>query len=209
MVKGERYTAPQGKRKSPDEKKVERFTRRAISKVDKSGRTRKSKKTFEHLETTLENKELTLEDLQPYLADKPPRKLSLNRKKVYSALWRNFTDKFMKDWWDKQNKPWICHLCKKQIDPKGKGKDKRSIEHVEPWAKSKLGIPTYLVCKSGQHWEVALTEEVRAVLEDPFNLLPAHQGCNSGKGGPTTTDSLAPQKKGSCPGEDCTATKAE
>lgn len=38
------------------------------------------------------------------------------------------------------------------------------------------------------------------VLQDEDNLLPAHKGCNSAKGGPKDTDGINPRRIGDCPG---------
>lgn len=197
------------KRPSRDERNIERFKKETLKSVDKGGRTRASKKAITSLEKKLKKKELTLEDLKPLIDATPPHKLQLSGKKIYSGKWRSFSTDFQRNWWNKQTVPWTCHICDGVIDPRGVGTDAPSIDHREPWARVKLGIDDFEVCKGGQHWRVVLSEDVRAVIEDESNLLPSHQGCNSGKNGPKDTDSLAPQRMGKCPGRDCTAPNAE
>lgn len=132
------------------------------------------------------------------LLELPPKKLVGSGEGIYSGLWRGFEKRFQDQWWQNQPQPWICHLCKKEIDLHGTHNLARSIDHRVPWSVSKLRIATDVVCKDGIHWMVALTSDVRAVLQDEQNLEPSHQGCNSKKGGPTNTDSLAPMRIGKC-----------
>lgn len=197
------------KRPSRSERNIERFKKRTLKNVDKGGRTRGSKEAIGTLKKKLKNEELTLEDLKPLIDNTPPRKLTFGGKRIYSGKWRSFSVEFQRDWWDEQDTPWTCHICGDEIDPRGVGTDAPSIDHREPWARVKLAIEDYEVCKGGNHWRVVFSEDVRAVIEDKLNLLPSHQGCNSGKNGPKDTDSLAPQRMGKCPGGTCVAPKAE
>jgi len=196
-------------RPSPDERKVARTVNRAVSHVDKKYRTRASRKIKEKLKAIEEKEPGALERVaREAMRAKPPKKMT-NGKAIYSGSWRGFEQAFADDWWNNVKKPWTCAICKTAIDPNGKHGDGPSIDHVKPWATIKTEIETRIVCKDGMHWEVALTKDVREALQDPGNLVPAHENCNSLKNGPKNTDSIAPQKSGLCPGDGlCKAKKA-
>ena len=175
--------------------------------ADKKGRTRGGKKAKEKLlklNRRLENEGITI---TPNNDNTPPKKV--NGKNIYQAKGRSFTKEFSDNWWAEQNEPWTCAICDGEIDENGKGGDAPSIDHKKSWAEQKLEVETYLVCKGGWHWEVALSEDVRAIIQDESNLRPAHKRCNSSKSGSKNTDNINPQKKDKCPGSNCGCSKAQ
>jgi hypothetical protein len=200
-------------RPSPEERHKERLAKSSMKKVDKKGRTRASVKTYAKLQVALQRPQDKVQ--QTFLAnlrkDTPPRKRGIagTAGAIYSGKWRGFEAAFEANWWTDQGvAPWTCCICHAPILAGAAGGDARSIEHRQPWSVLKTEIETQIVCKDGVHWAVALTRDVRAVLQDTDNLAPAHKRCNSSKGGSKDTDSIAPIKRGDCPGDDCDASEA-
>jgi hypothetical protein len=200
-------------RPSPDDRQKARVTEGSFKKADKSGRTRAGKKNIVELQALLGKSPQEIQ--QAFLADlqknTPPRNLGIagNAGAIYSGKWRGFEAIFEANWWALQGAaPWTCCICHAPILAGATGANARSIEHRQPWSVMKTGIATQTVCKDGVHWEVALTADVRAVLQDNSNLKPAHKGCNSSKGGSKDSDSIAPIKRGDCPGVGCAVSKA-
>jgi hypothetical protein len=184
-----------------------------MKKIDKKARTRAGREALVKLQTELQRPQDEIR--QAFLADlqknTPPRNLGMlgTAGPIYSGKWRGFEAAFETNWWTDQGAaPWTCCICHAPILAAATGGDARSIEHRQPWSVLKTEIETQIVCKDGVHWEVALTADVRAVLQDSDNLEPAHKRCNSSKGGSKDTDSIAPIKRGDCPGDGCQAAKA-
>ena len=184
-------------RPSPAEREKERTQKRLVGRVDKRFRTRQGKALEQLL--SRDDRGAIVRKLQQ---DVPPTLLrrQKQKQKIYSGKWRGFAREFAKNWWDSQPPPWTCYLCRGEINPNGQGANEPSIDHVRPWAELRTEIETTMVCKDGVHWEVALVEDVRKVIQEESNLRPAHKGCNSSKNGPKNLDSLAPQRRGLCPG---------
>lgn len=186
-------------RPSREERRVQQQVTKARDRVDKRYRTRSGKALEERLTKIETGHPGTLRRLaEDTRKNTPPTAVA--GQNIYSGKWRGFEANFQRDWWRKQKQPWTCYLCGRPIVAGARDRDAPSIEHKEPWARAKLGIATRTVCCNGSHWEVALTDDVRAVLQDENNLLPAHKGCNSAKNGPKDTDSIAPRRLGDCPG---------
>lgn len=195
-------------RPSRDDRQKDRVTKSSLKKTDKKGRTRAGKETLSNLQALLGG---TSDEIQrAFVAElrknTAPRNLGMlgTGGAIYSGKWRGFESTFEANWWlDQGGAPWTCCICKAPILAGATGGDARTIEHRQPWSVMKTEIATQMVCKDGVHWEVALTADVRAVLQDTDNLEPAHKDCNSSKGGSKDTDSIAPIRRGDCPGDDC------
>jgi len=200
-------------RPSREERDKARFAALSLKKTDKKGRTRAGKKTIAELQLVLgkPQDEIRRNLLAEARKNTPPKNLGKygTGGAIYSGKWRGFEETFETNWWTTQGPaPWTCCICHAPILANATGRNGRSIEHRQPWSVLKTEIATQIVCKDGVHWEVALTSDVRDVLQDVNNLEPAHKGCNSSKGGTKNTDSIAPIKRGDCPGTGCDASKA-
>lgn len=200
-------------RPSREDRDKDRLTKSTLKTTDKKSRTRAGKKAMNKLAVTLNQApdQIRQNFLNDVAKNTAPRRMGMlgTGGAIYSGKWRGFEAEFEQNWWNDQGAaPWDCCICHAPILANGVGDAKRSIEHRKPWSSMKTEIATHMVCKDGVHWEVALTEDVRAVLQDTDNLEPAHQGCNSSKGGTKTTDSIAPVRRGDCPGGACGVGKA-
>jgi len=191
---------PSKARPSRQDREREKLAQKLRAQVDKQYRTRRAKEVLQALDAIAqENPELLKKLIQDAKKAKPPTKTRTG-KRIYSGKGRSFEAEFAKAFWDEQGFPCQCMICKQPIFANGQHKMAPSIDHRRPWATVKTELETITVCKDGVHWSVVLAAVMRAAYQDKDNLGPAHQGCNSHKNGPKTTDAIAPQRIGLCPG---------
>lgn len=195
-------------RPSRAERAQKKLTDSKLSRVDKRSRTRGSKKAISSVAEIggLSEKEVKAALLKQFQKSKIPTKIVPGNKKIYSGKSRTFEKKLSDKYW-KDNPNAKCFKCNAHLTPAT-----RSIDHKVPWSKYCLSTDQQFVCSGGTHYEVALTEDFHDRFQDPKNLQPACQSCNSSKGGPKGNDGIAPRKlplkDQTCPGPGCKLPKA-
>ena len=97
-------------------------------------------------------------------------------------------------WWATQGGAVNCAICKKPMDLASTGDDAKSIDHVKAVSDLISGVEDHVVKTNGWHWRVVLKRDIQAIEDDTRNFVPAHQNCNSGKGGVQGRDNLSPQR---------------
>jgi len=130
-----------------------------------------------------------------------PAPKTLNGEEIYNGIRPGISSGVRTSWWATQGSPVTCTICGADIDLTATGKLAKSIDHKNAVSDLVTSTEDHIVHTGGWHWRVVLKKDIVAIEDDESNFLPAHQGCNSGKGGKKGNDNLGPQKA-KCPEND-------